>query len=534
MSSPWAKIATPEPVNFEDILSEEIAKEIQSKEDQKYAKKVLKELREAEGINSPDPPPILFADENATYKSDEAIAKMLQKQYDLEYDDMLKKTENKFNGDSKVSISFSNYRRAHDQEASDLEEDGFLEDPSEKRDWDRFDYVERQFNIIPSCGYRMKEDGTMVTKHDMVMSGTRNACKMMNFPPDFHTGDGAGFDLQMSNKVFNSLKIYSSKEEARRKRMKDKKEDRATAEFGIDQFTRILLFKIINNRILENINGIISIGKEAVILHAESDPSYSDAILPKECVVKVYKTILSEFKQRDQYIRDDYRFTERMGKQTMRKTMYLWAEKEMHNLNRMKRVGIPCPEVVYLKHHVLVMSFIGENHKPAPKLKNATLDECEYEDAYHQVIENMKILYQKAKLIHADLSEYNILWYKGKCYFIDVGQSTEPRHIGSFGFLMRDCENVCNFFQRKGVPNVIEPEKLFFEITGCEFADRLALEAVESKYKAKPHLANLEDTDSPLVDEFEETWQRVKSGELAKTVQVADKPVVPLVETPAN
>lgn len=56
----------------------------------------------------------------------------------------------------------------------------------------------------------------------------------------------------------------------------------------------------------------------------------------------------------------------------------------------------------------------------------------------------MKTLYTKARLIHADLSEYNILWHNKQCYFIDVSQSTEPSHADAFLFLMRDCENVIN------------------------------------------------------------------------------------------
>lgn len=56
----------------------------------------------------------------------------------------------------------------------------------------------------------------------------------------------------------------------------------------------------------------------------------------------------------------------------------------------------------------------------------------------------MKILFDKANLIHADLSEYNILWHKDLCYFIDVSQSVEPSHENAFHFLYRDCNNIIN------------------------------------------------------------------------------------------
>lgn len=51
-------------------------------------------------------------------------------------------------------------------------------------------------------------------------------------------------------------------------------------------------------------------------------------------VLKVFKTTLNEFKNRDRYIKDDYRFIDRFSKLNPRKIIRLWAEKEMHNLSR--------------------------------------------------------------------------------------------------------------------------------------------------------------------------------------------------------
>lgn len=63
---------------------------------------------------------------------------------------------------------------------------------------------------------------------------------------------------------------------------------------------------------------------------------------------------------------------------------------------------------------------------------------------FFKVVEAMKNLFDKANLIHADLSEYNILWFEDKCYFIDVSQSVEPSQENAFHFLMRDCRNITN------------------------------------------------------------------------------------------
>jgi len=35
--------------------------------------------------------------------------------------------------------------------------------------------------------------------------------------------------------------------------------------------------------------------------------------------------------------------------QNPRKVIHMWAEKEMHNLSRMHKAGVPCPKVLKLK-----------------------------------------------------------------------------------------------------------------------------------------------------------------------------------------
>lgn len=52
----------------------------------------------------------------------------------------------------------------------------------------------------------------------------------------------------------------------------------------------------------------------------------------------------------------------------------------------MKKADIPCPEVVLLKKHILVLSFIGKDHVPAPKLKDAMLGSEDLKDAFYQVL----------------------------------------------------------------------------------------------------------------------------------------------------
>lgn len=53
----------------------------------------------------------------------------------------------------------------------------------------------------------------------------------------------------------------------------------------------------------------------------------------------------------------------------------------------MSNFGIPCPRVLLLKKHVLLLEFLGKNQVAAPKLKDAHLDTVEMQMAYEQVVQ---------------------------------------------------------------------------------------------------------------------------------------------------
>merc|ERR1711915_315601 len=126
--------------------------------------------------------------------------------------------------------------------------------------------------------------------------------------------------------------------------------------------------------------------------------------------------------------------------------------------------------------HVLIMSFIGREGRPAPKLKDAAdnMSRKDLDLAYSQVVEMMEQLYSVCHLVHADLSEYNILWYEKEAWFIDVSQAVEPIHPSGLDFLLRDCTNVYNFFAKKGV-ECLKPHELFSKVSGLVVEEELML-----------------------------------------------------------
>lgn len=65
-----------------------------------------------------------------------------------------------------------------------------------------------------------------------------------------------------------------------------------------------------------------------------------------------------------------------------------------------------------MKSNVLLLEFIGSDGIGAPKLKDAKIENENYEKVYKDLLKIMRNLFQECKLIHADLSEYNILFWK--------------------------------------------------------------------------------------------------------------------------
>lgn len=70
---------------------------------------------------------------------------------------------------------------------------------------------------------------------------------------------------------------------------------------------------------------------------------------------------------------------------------------------------------------------------------------------YMELVLIVRHLFHRCKLVHADLSEYNILYHQNHLYIIDVSQSVEHDHPSAFDFLRNDIKNVEDFFGKLGV-----------------------------------------------------------------------------------
>ena len=314
------------------------------------------------------------------------------------------------------------------------------------------------------------------------------------------------------------------------------KSDRATSEQVLDPRTRMILLQMINRNVVSEVNGCLSTGKEANVYHALSIPQENGLeteATPLHRAIKVYKTSILVFKDRDKYGTGEYRFRQGYSKSNNRAMVKVWAEKEMRNLKRIYASGIPCPEPVQLRLHVLVMGFLGDKKGiPAPRLKDVELVgsdlETRWKLLYLQLLGYMRVLYQTCRLVHADLSEYNILYHNDKLWLIDVSQSVEHDHPRSLEFLRMDIKNVNDFFRRKGV-DVLSEKTTFGFVTATQgsTAPEDMATALQTLFENRPEEVEEDDARAEVDNEvfrnqyIPQTLQQVydierDAGEVAK------------------
>ncbi len=254
----------------------------------------------------------------------------------------------------------------------------------------------------------------------------------------------------MSTDRWEALDIGGRRRDTRRK--VDSEERKVTGEV-FDKSTYKILYSLSKKGIIAAMGGVVSTGKEANVFHALDCDDM-------ELALKIYRTTTADFNSMQEYIDGDPRFGN-VGK-SKRKIVYAWTRKEYSNLIRAMEAGVRVPRPVAFQGNVLVMEFIGKDEAHAPRLKDVGCDNPD--ELFEKIVEFMTILYRKSGLVHADLSEYNILMWEGEPVLIDMGQSVLLDHPRASDFLVRDVENVIRYFSRLGVK--AETSELLQRVSG--------------------------------------------------------------------
>jgi len=232
--------------------------------------------------------------------------------------------------------------------------------------------------------------------------------------------------------------------------IKDRSLEQMALEEVFDKTTLMTVYKLLDRGILKELYGAISAGKESKIYWGRSPSG-------RELAVKIYLTTNAEYRKgMMRYIEGDARF--KRVKHGGKPIIYAWALKEFKNLDRAFRAGVNVPEPIHIEKNVLIMSFVGENGNPAPLLKDVDLENPS--GTYEEIMGQVRDLWKKSRLVHGDLSEFNIMIWNGKTVIFDVSQSVLTDNRISSELLERDVNNLNKFFAKQGVKTLETQEAI--------------------------------------------------------------------------
>lgn len=215
-------------------------------------------------------------------------------------------------------------------------------------------------------------------------------------------------------------------------------DERKVLEEVFDRATMLAVEELIARKDLADLNGVVRSGKEARVYYGVDRQG-------RPVAVKIYLVSASDFRKRMSYIAGDRRF----GKlpSGSRDTIYLWTRKEFKNLQVAEAAGVRVPKPVAFHKNILIMEYIGNPPEPAPTFAETEVDEADYDWTFRAV----RSLWKGARLVHADLSEFNVFKTDKERVLFDMGSAVLSSHPQAEEFLRRDVANMVRFFKKRGI-----------------------------------------------------------------------------------
>ena len=136
-----------------------------------------------------------------------------------------------------------------------------------------------------------------------------------------------------------------------------------------------------------------------------------------------------------------------------------WARDEYDSMAAAHAAGVTVPYPVEFTGDGTLMQFVGDDGVAAPRLVAARLTPPSWRPPTPRSSTTCPRS-TRAGLVHADLSPYNLLWWRERVWLIDFPQAVDlVLNPHGFDLLHRDVANVCGWFARRGV--ACDPEATF-------------------------------------------------------------------------
>lgn len=134
----------------------------------------------------------------------------------------------------------------------------------------------------------------------------------------------------------------------------------------------------------------------------------------------------------------------------------LWPANAFRMLRRAWNAGASVPYPVDRTDDGILMEYIGDATRAAPRLVDARLDRAGLADAWAQLVNSVRRL-AAIRVVHADLSVYNLLWWERQLVLIDFTQAVDAvENADAASLLQRDLANVGDWFGRRAIEVDVE------------------------------------------------------------------------------
>lgn len=203
-----------------------------------------------------------------------------------------------------------------------------------------------------------------------------------------------------------------------------------------DDFTLNTLEYLKRKKYYDEFGKPIKTGKEGDVYFAKKEDGF--------VAIKIFRLTSANFKKISVYINRDFRFKSIKG--SLRKVILAWSQKEFRNLQICHKAGMNVPYPYKQANNVIVMDYINGSMLKDVELENPS-------EFFEILFEQMYIMKNQAKLVHGDLSEFNIMVSDNLPVIIDLGQGMGFKNEDDFkGFedlYLRDISNVVSYFNKK-------------------------------------------------------------------------------------
>lgn len=208
---------------------------------------------------------------------------------------------------------------------------------------------------------------------------------------------------------------------------------------------------------------VIKSGKEATVYCCAAHPSTGAEYLAAKVYRPrrfrslkndvVYRQSRVQHDQDGHVVRNPRRYNKALKKSSSGRVTQVksWIEYEYATQHLLHQAGANVPRPYSQIGNAVLMEYIGDVNDPAPLLREVTLEKQQAQALFDCVMRNIA-LSLSCDRVHGDLSEYNILYWRGTLSIIDFAQAVDPRQQPSvYGLLRRDIERVCRYFARYSI-----------------------------------------------------------------------------------